>query len=60
MEDIPLHGRMEDNTFDHDESDYLLSPSDTSVSYRRKNQRKKDKKECGRYYNKQSHQITQN
>jgi len=47
MEDIPLHSRMEDNTFDHDESDYLLSPSETNVSYRRKNQRKKNNKECG-------------
>lgn len=30
MEDIPLRVTMEDRTYDHDESDYLLSNSDTS------------------------------
>merc|ERR1740128_338595 len=48
MEDIPMQGRMEDRTFDHDESDYLLSPpSEANVSYRRNNPRKKNNNSCG-------------
>merc|ERR1740128_1435197 len=48
MEDIPMQGRMEDRTFDHDESDYLLSPpSEENVSYRRNNPRKKNNNSCG-------------
>ena len=36
MEDIPLRVSMEDRTFDHDESDYLLSaPEGTNVGFRR-------------------------
>lgn len=41
MEDIPLRVSMEDRTFDHDESDYLLSASEeANVGFRRGRRRK--------------------
>lgn len=43
MEDIPLRVSMEDRTFDHDESDYLLSATEeANVAFRRGRRRKRN------------------